>query len=119
MEKQMEMDLVVGAKREHRYNEIMELIGQLTLIEKYIRIRLINGSLQKDEDALHILLDQHRDAVYELGMHLLSLKALDSDDEEECVEDEDDCDMRAEDDDDCEAIDQSMLRMKMMLLNRH
>lgn len=100
----MEMDLVVGAKREHRYNEISELIGQLTLIEKYIRIRLCNGTLHKDEDALHILLDLHRDAVFEIGMNLNSLKIIDSEEEEDCVEDDDECDMRAEDDENRKTI---------------
>lgn len=103
MEKQ-KMD-IVGAKREHHYDEIRELMGQLTLIENHIRIRQCNGALQRDEVSLRILLDQHEDAVRDLGMHLLSLKALDGEDEEERDE-EDECDMRAEDDDDCEAIDQ-------------
>jgi len=98
MEKQMENGLGFRANREHRYGEIREIIGQLSLIELCIRIRLINGTLQKDEDALHILLDQHRDALSDLDMHLYSLKALDREEEEECIEDDEcdgcvDCDM--------------------------
>lgn len=109
MEKQkwMQMDWVVSSKREHHYDEIRELIGQLTLIENHIRLRQCNGALQRDEVSLRILLDQHRDAVRDLGMHLISLKILDREDEEEYVEDEDERDMRAEDDDEHrKAIDQ-------------
>ena len=96
---------IVHTKREHHYDDIRELIGQLTLIENHIRIRQCNGALQRDEVSLRILLDQHEDAVRDLGMHLLSMKALDREDEEERDE-EDECDMRAEDDEECKAIDQ-------------
>lgn len=101
MEKQ-KMD-IVHSKREHRYDDMRELIGQLTLIENHIRLRQCNGALYRDEISLRILLDQHRDALYELGMRLRDLKKLDSEDEDKCIEDDEcngcvDCDMRAEDD---------------------